>query len=478
MKKILVLILCISLMFSLAVPGHAIAGSLIVGGTVVMTLGTAATIYLITAAKTGLDGNIKAASLAQGTTPQSLMESLITTYCNARATRLGEFLSVLNAGVGYMENGSLTFDRDNSDLLTDFFSWAHSDAGGNLIEYDQPADVSFPSYATSGTTVFHQIMSPYELTMYLINQLGCTIDQSQNAWSQFVIMAAQYSGNPCYVKIQKSLAGTGAFEGSAIFIFVLPGINDGDTITLGTQSGYLITLDIRKSAGTTVCIPYKCTGSSIRDTMFTGGRDYNGRLEYSNAEVTYDTNIDTGAFDLGAGYDVNVLDPQDVVIANDIPGNFDVPVGAWLGGVADTIYAGGADLTGTIADGTTDTITLELDETADMQLTQEIAGTVSGDIVDIGSGVVSDNVGDFSLDLRNYFPFCIPFDIYDMLALFSGSASAPVINWRFYIPNVVDQTIVLDFSIFDPVASVLRNMELIAFCVGLAFVSKRLLFGS
>lgn len=78
----------------------------------------------------------------------------------------------------------------------------------------------------------------------------------------------------------------------------------------------------------------------------------------------------------------------------------------------------------------------------------------------------------YTLNLARFFPFCIPFDVYDFVSVFNATPQAPVIIWKF--PNgdgsFTDQT--LDFSIFDPVARVFRTCELIAFCVGLAMVTR------
>lgn len=78
----------------------------------------------------------------------------------------------------------------------------------------------------------------------------------------------------------------------------------------------------------------------------------------------------------------------------------------------------------------------------------------------------------YTMDLSTFFPFCIPFDVYDFVAVFNATPQAPVITWKF--PNgdgtFTEQT--LDFSIFDPVARVFRTCELIAFCVGLAMVTR------
>lgn len=77
-----------------------------------------------------------------------------------------------------------------------------------------------------------------------------------------------------------------------------------------------------------------------------------------------------------------------------------------------------------------------------------------------------------SVDLKEVFPFCIPFDLLAILAVFRvTNREAPIISFTFPDGN----QIVLDFSIFDGVAGLMRTLELIAFVIGLAIVTRRLI---
>lgn len=82
----------------------------------------------------------------------------------------------------------------------------------------------------------------------------------------------------------------------------------------------------------------------------------------------------------------------------------------------------------------------------------------------------------FKFNLSTLFPFCIPFDIVRMLNAFDGIAAAP----HYRIPIVIDSigfsyTLDLDFQIFDPVAAVLRQVELIAFGIALAYATSKVI---
>lgn len=83
-------------------------------------------------------------------------------------------------------------------------------------------------------------------------------------------------------------------------------------------------------------------------------------------------------------------------------------------------------------------------------------------------------------DLKNKFPFCIPWDIKDCFTLLKSNVrQAPHISWRFNPPHTpIDYTFNLDLTDFEPVATLLRTLELIAFIVGLAFVTRYIIGAS
>ena len=77
--------------------------------------------------------------------------------------------------------------------------------------------------------------------------------------------------------------------------------------------------------------------------------------------------------------------------------------------------------------------------------------------------------------LETIFPFCIPFDIYAFCSALNADPVAPSFEWRMqYAPLGLDYTFEIDLSAFDGVAQILRTMELLAFCVGLAFWTRHL----
>lgn len=86
-------------------------------------------------------------------------------------------------------------------------------------------------------------------------------------------------------------------------------------------------------------------------------------------------------------------------------------------------------------------------------------------------------LGQFTLDLKKFFPFCIPFDLYDFLTCLAADPVAPVINWQIPVPGGDAYSLSLDLSPFDSVAQLLRRLELLLFCVGLAIKTRDLIKG-
>jgi len=82
--------------------------------------------------------------------------------------------------------------------------------------------------------------------------------------------------------------------------------------------------------------------------------------------------------------------------------------------------------------------------------------------------------GDYTLDLREFFPFCIPFDLYEFLRLLAAEPRAPVFNWTIAVPQLgVNFPVNIDLSSWDEVAELFRKLELMAFIFGLAMVTRQ-----
>lgn len=92
--------------------------------------------------------------------------------------------------------------------------------------------------------------------------------------------------------------------------------------------------------------------------------------------------------------------------------------------------------------------------------------------------VKDEDLDKYKINVTDIFPFCIPFDIYRFFECLAADPVAP----KFTIPVIVENSfgipeysIEIDFAKFNSVAAILRKMELLGFCVGLAFVTNKLI---
>ena len=89
----------------------------------------------------------------------------------------------------------------------------------------------------------------------------------------------------------------------------------------------------------------------------------------------------------------------------------------------------------------------------------------------------------YKTDLREIFPFCIPFDLIHLLKVFEAEPEAPVFKFPLDIEldnpwtgeKVVDyhHEFELDMSDYEPVIKILRIFLVIFFIVGLMMITRQ-----
>ena len=106
---------------------------------------------------------------------------------------------------------------------------------------------------------------------------------------------------------------------------------------------------------------------------------------------------------------------------------------------------------------------------------KEKVSTLPTDIAEAVSQAVtpSASAGAYAMELTDFFPFCLPYDLYEFLTILRATPEAPVFTWPINVPAIgLEYEIKIDLSPWDGVASLFRKLELLAFCVGLAYVSR------
>lgn len=94
-----------------------------------------------------------------------------------------------------------------------------------------------------------------------------------------------------------------------------------------------------------------------------------------------------------------------------------------------------------------------------------------------GEVEIPEGLAPYTVQLKDFFPFCIPFDIVDFVGVLCADPVAPSFEWTFTQYSGQKDTLQIDLAPFDEVAQLLRNMELLLFIIGLAFLTRNLIRG-
>lgn len=214
------------------------------------------------------------------------------------------------------------------------------------------------------------------------------------------------------------------------------------------------------------------TSGYVEPTVLNPDQEWTGTI---GGQAIPDTNLEQLLQEIFAGItqsdllvDGEIVEPGPSptpvpTIAPDTPLS-DVPwegLGPDIGDIADT--------TGDIAD-TTGEIAESLEGVAEG--VDSISEALT-DALDIPTEAEAESA---KFDLRNLFPFCIPFDIYRFLQMFDADPVAPHVRIPFVIDSLnFSYMIDMDFAAWSPLAAILRAAELIAYGIGLAWATSKVI---
>lgn len=85
-----------------------------------------------------------------------------------------------------------------------------------------------------------------------------------------------------------------------------------------------------------------------------------------------------------------------------------------------------------------------------------------------GSSGPVDSMLPYALDLTDFFPFCIPFDLYDLYSSLAAAPETPVFDLK-----IAGYTVTVDLSPWDDFAAYFRRLQLLLFVIGLAASSRK-----
>lgn len=81
------------------------------------------------------------------------------------------------------------------------------------------------------------------------------------------------------------------------------------------------------------------------------------------------------------------------------------------------------------------------------------------------------------VDLHEFFPFCVPYDLVHLIKCFCAEPQTPKFNVNIKLPYIGKIDTCLDLSMFDDGARILRILETIGFILALVLVSRNLIRG-
>lgn len=492
MKKIIkficVLLSCCVILFGCSFSSaSAIAGvdDLVVGGVAVMTIGLVGVLGMLSMNSAGLSDALYQAASDARQDVREFATTLFTSYARTQNITAGQAVNLAAQGTSYLEDGTIIFNKAMSDMMSGFIDWAWRDDGGNLIEYgtniangDLSVDYSNVNTSSVGSFIYN-----WPIVLGTSFQYS-TIDNSSN-YSASVLSSVSPVYCSWYIygpKLEGYNVSKRIFfysENPFTYVDFYGNVHSSNSTTNYDLTYYYCSLSVGGRWDFTASPDYSfyyytsnAPFTSAPNIWNTAYMIFHGSI-IDGSEPVYDVNLDV-LDNIQNDTDVNLLNPNDFITVSDAPvGGGTINIQDWLNALADVSVGQSASIP-VESDGVITEAVGELAGTDDIAVTQ--------DAIQAGSQAVADSTSvsgldEFAIDLTDFFPFCIPFDIYDMLSMFAASREAPHFDYRFYIPGICDETITIDLSPFDSVALVLRRVELVAFAIGLAFVTKKLIQG-
>lgn len=89
----------------------------------------------------------------------------------------------------------------------------------------------------------------------------------------------------------------------------------------------------------------------------------------------------------------------------------------------------------------------------------------------------SGKVEAYALDLKLLFPFCIPFDLFNLLKVLQAEPVAPHFDFELDFGSLGRFPVSVDFSEWNDLAQLVRTLEIGLFIVGLAVGTRKLIGG-
>lgn len=101
----------------------------------------------------------------------------------------------------------------------------------------------------------------------------------------------------------------------------------------------------------------------------------------------------------------------------------------------------------------------------------------TGTDTDPDSGTSGDGsnrpIDDFQVDLTSFFPFCIPFDLYEFIRILCAEPEAPVFHWEVQDLSGNVYSVDVDLSPWNSHAQLFRDAQCLLFIIGLLMLTRK-----
>ena len=482
MKKIMVIIAVIAILFntcaiatadtvppSIVVDGGAVAGGGVAAG-VNSESDVAAVIAVLALASQGLNIQVSGNSGSK----LDFIKDLLSDYADLIGMTFSELCNLWVSNVRVLANGALEIGQNNSLAIYRFLSYLkNSDlisGGGSDVEYVVINGVRCP------------VVKPSEFIDLFVDRHGSQYSLLNGSsdikyvlfWSDDFTNKTQYMVSNVNQFIYKDYDGGRPISG----------------IMNNYQGDSANGLYYRRSANNSDVvfdIPYVPNGrNSI--LALNGTLNFKSDLPDNDSIIGDTEDVNPSDFEPSSG-NVNVINSglnlSDIANASGMNGivtikNYIKALIDALNGVEDQVIKVNNTVTGLLED----LPISNYNPYESASVTQEDPNNISS-----GTEIINENLypdaettqnylNNMTFDLTGIFPFCIPFDVYNLLAKLDVQPVTPHVHLSFNIP-VFNEPLVfdLDFSQWNGVASVVRHMELFAFVIGLALITRHLLRG-
>lgn len=102
-----------------------------------------------------------------------------------------------------------------------------------------------------------------------------------------------------------------------------------------------------------------------------------------------------------------------------------------------------------------------------------VTGTITNTEISTGVVVTPSPIQNFHVDLTSFFPFCIPFDLYEFVRILCAEPEAPVFHWEVQDLSGNVYSVDVDLSPWNPHAQLFRDAQCLLFIIGLLMLTRK-----